>query len=570
MQQRQSRGSHSSRTIRSWRRAIQPVSLRVKLLIGFSIVFSIVFAGSFFWFYTFATEKALSRLKTDMRFTLQGAAAGTDVDELLALYTEGDRNANGFSDDPRYRRQLDWFETVHSIEPRAWLYSYVVGSSDQNRRVGAATTKNDQLEIIYLVDLWANYDPSKAAHFLESDQAGQVAHHVYRDRRLYEMPRIYQDKWGAWLSAAIPLRTVDQQTVIVLGLDIEADYVLQIQDAIRSRVLISFIITYGVLFVLIYILSGVLTQRLSQLTQSAEQIGKGNYGLNLSSLTGGRFPDEMSTLANVFESMVNSIRTRERLIREGKQAEYEMRLALQQERELNELKSRFVSMVSHELRTPLTVIRTSLELLERYGHIASEEKKQEYFQRSRMAVENMTQLLEDVLTLGKAEAGKLDFKPISLDLEQFCQEITQEIQMGIGAKHTIIFQSLMDCEEAVVDPNLLRSILTNLLSNAVKYSAEGSKVEFTLSCLDDEIVFEVRDYGIGIPFIDQPRLFELFHRASNVKMIRGTGLGLAIVKQCVVAHRGRVKFNSQEGVGTGFTVLLPRLYEEAQPDVTPA
>jgi signal transduction histidine kinase len=532
------------------------VSLRVKLLVGFSIVFSLVFAGAFYWFYSFASDKIMDQLRSDMRSTLAGAKRGVDVDELLALYETGERNAAGFSDDPRYQNQLNWFRTVHSLEPRVWLYSFIVGEASQNRRVGDPAVAPNELEIIYLVDLWSIQNSAKAAKFLEAVKPGTPVQRVYRENRVIEISSIYQDQWGNWLSAFAPLENDEGEVVAVLGLDIEADYLYQVQQAIRNRVLIAFITTYSVLFVLIYLLSGVLTQQLSELTKSAARVGAGNY--NLGSFISGqsRFPDEMNILAQVFEGMVEGIRTRERLIREGKRAEDEMRLALQEERELNELKSRFVSMISHELRTPLTVIKTSLELLDRYGDVASEEKKREYFQRGRSAVDNMTQLLEDVLTLSRAEAGKLELNPSALNLEEFCQEVVEEVRLAC-ANHNIVFNKQSDCHNAYLDRTLLRWILTNLLSNAVKYSPVGSTIELKLTCSNQTAFFEVSDRGIGIPIDDQPRLFELFHRASNAGAIRGTGLGLAIVKQCVSLHQGHITFTSEEGVGTTFKVSLP-------------
>jgi signal transduction histidine kinase len=551
------------------------VSLRVKLLVGFSIVFSLVFAGAFYWFYNFATEKSLNRLRSDMRATLEGAVTGVDVDDLRDLYLEGEPNSAGFSDDPRYLQQLSWFQTVHNIEPRAWLYSYVVAPAQYNRRVGEPTVAPEELEIIYLVDLWSQYDADKAARFLEADPAGMAAHRVYRDRTFFETEDIYHDKWGNWLSASVLLpegTRANEEYILVLGLDIEADHVFEIQRAIRNRVLIAFGITYGVLFVLIYMLSGVLTRNLSRLTTSAEQIGRGRYGLDLASLHQHWLPDELSTLSQVFEQMVKGIQTRERQISASKQLEYEMRLALEEERELSELKSRFVSMVSHELRTPLTVIRTTLELLDRYGSQLTEAKRQEYFQRSRVAIGTMTQLMEDVLTIGKTEAGRLEFNPVSMDLEEFCAGLVEEIQQGTGINHRLVFTSDGTCKQVDVDPNLMRSVITNLLSNAVKYSAAGSEIKVwvgspierpSTSSLSSSLqtssqaVIEIQDQGIGIPKDDQPKLFELFHRASNVNTIRGTGLGLAIVKQCVLKHKGEVKFKSQQDAGSTFTVFIP-------------
>ncbi len=529
------------------------------------MVFSIVFAGVFYWFYNFTTDKITLRLRSDMRSTLEGAAAGVDVDELMALYAEGERNAEGFSDDPRYQNQLDWFEVVHSIEPRAWLYSGVVGIPDNLRRFGEPAVPPDRLEMVYLVDLWANYDLSKSVRFLESDEPSSRARQVYEQGQLIEESEIYSDRWGSWLSAFAPLRDDEGRIVAVIGLDIEADYVLQVQQAIRDRFLLSFIVTYGILFVLIYVLSGVLTQRLTILTQSAERIALGNYDQDLSVSGQSPFPDEMHTLAQVFQFMINSIRTREQLIRAGKEAEDEMRHALEAERELNELKSRFVSMVSHELRTPLTVIRTSVELLEHYNRIATEDKKREYFLRIRSAIKTMIHLVEDVLTLSKAEAGKLEFCPTLIDLEQFCWDIVDEMQLSGNTGHTIIWSYEGGNPKAYIDRKLLRSILTNLLSNAIKYSANASEIEFKLFCSEQTAKFEIKDYGIGIPLADQPHLFESFHRARNAHTIRGTGLGLAIVQQCVLQHQGKITFVSQEGIGTTFCVTLPR-YPTVSPE----
>lgn len=539
------------------------ISLRVKLLLGFSLVFILVFAGTFYWFYTFTTEKAIARLKSDMRATLIGAANGVNVEELMALYAEGEPNQAGFSDDPRYQRQLAWLATVHSIEPRAWLYSCKIGRPNENRRVGKPAVKPGQIEMIYLVDLWAKYNPAKSVRFLESDLASSTVRQVVEQKKLIEESETYTDKWGTWLSAWAPLKNNQGEVVAVLGLDIEADYVLQVQQEIRDKILISFTLTYGILLILIYVLSSILTKQLIQLTQASERIAAGDYDQNLSALSRGIFPNEMNILARVFEGMIHSIRIREQLIRESQQAEDEMRHALQEEKELNELKSRFVSMVSHELRTPLTIIRTSIALLEDFGDSSTEEEKQEYFDRIRVAIKTMTQLMEDVLTLSKAEAGKLECKPSRLNVEEFCREIVKEMRLGYGTAHTIAFIAQTEDQELYLDHKLLRSILTNLLSNAIKYSPAGSTVEFTLSCSKQVAIFEIQDHGIGIPQEDQPRLFESFHRARNVSVVRGTGLGLAIVKQCIIRHRGQITFTSQEGIGTTFRVVLPDLPDRA-------
>ncbi|OLP20000.1 hypothetical protein BST81_02695 [Leptolyngbya sp. 'hensonii'] len=244
-------------------------------------------------------------------------------------------------------------------------------------------------------------------------------------------------------------------------------------------------------------------------------------------------------------------------ITERKQVERNIRKALTREKELNELKTRFVAMASHEFRTPLTTILASAECLEHYSNKWSEEKKQVALQRIQGAAKHMTDLLNDVLILGKAEAGKLEFKPIQLNLQEFCADLVEEVQLGTNSSCRLNFTWVGNPIGAWVDEKLLRHILVNLLSNALKYSAEGSRVNFRLNCQDDIAVFQIEDHGIGIPLEDQKCLFEPFQRATNVGNIAGTGLGLVIVKKAVEAHGGTIKFDSVAGVGTTFTVCIP-------------
>ncbi|MEI2582339.1 hybrid sensor histidine kinase/response regulator [Scytonema sp. PRP1] len=251
-------------------------------------------------------------------------------------------------------------------------------------------------------------------------------------------------------------------------------------------------------------------------------------------------------------------------ISESKRAEAELVNAWVQERELNEMKSNFVSMVSHEFRNPMTVIRTAVELLESYNHQLSDQQKSQYFGKIQTAIRQMLQLLDQILFLGRSDAGKLQYEPTPLDLEDFCSELTQTLQLAANGKHQIIFSFQGEQTSVEVDENLLRYILTNLLSNAIKYSPQGGKIVFNVLCQDDTATFQIQDSGIGIPLQDQQRLFETFHRASNVGSIPGTGLGLSIVKKCVDLHQGQIYLQSQVGVGTTFTVKLPLNHHHAQ------
>ena len=245
------------------------------------------------------------------------------------------------------------------------------------------------------------------------------------------------------------------------------------------------------------------------------------------------------------------------LILRRKQAEEEVSKALEQERELSELKSRFISMTSHEFRTPLTTILSSAELLEDYGDDWSKNKKVEHLQRIQNSVDRMTQLLNDVLLLGKVEAGKLECQPSPMNLNKFCSDLIEELQLGDGKNHTITFVKKGEWSTAYMDEKLLRQILSNLLSNAIKYSPVGSTVQMTASCKKGEVIFKIKDSGIGIPSEDLQRLFDTFHRAKNVGTIPGTGLGMAIVKKSVDLHGGQITVNTEVGVGTVFTVTLP-------------
>ncbi|HEY9670659.1 MAG TPA: ATP-binding protein [Waterburya sp.] len=239
------------------------------------------------------------------------------------------------------------------------------------------------------------------------------------------------------------------------------------------------------------------------------------------------------------------------------QAEKRIRQALEKEKELSELKSRFIAITSHEFRTPLATIHSSSVLLERYCRDSMNEKKGKHFQQIQTSIDQMLHLLDDVLVIGKADAGKLEFKPAPLDLLAFSRSLVEELQLNAGSQHTITFISSGESTNACMDEKLLRRILTNLISNAIKYSIEGGEVVFQLSCQDEAATFCVQDQGIGIPLDDQKQLFTPFYRATNVSKIKGTGLGLSIVKKCVDLHGGQIFVDSEFGRGTKFTVKLP-------------
>ena len=230
-------------------------------------------------------------------------------------------------------------------------------------------------------------------------------------------------------------------------------------------------------------------------------------------------------------------------------------------RELSDLKIRLFSMASHELRTPLSTILLSAQTLEAIALSPTQQPdpRPRIYGRIRAAAKRMNQLLNDLLTLSRAESGKLDFEPEILDLRQYCQQLIEEVRFSFEAPPPIDFVVRGNHRRAYLDPQLIRAILTNLLSNAVKYSGSGPQVVLTLIDQPHQIILEVKDQGIGISSADQAHLHEAFYRGENVGHVVGTGLGLSVVNACVQLHGGSLLCNSQLGQGTVFQVKLPRI-----------
>lgn len=244
-------------------------------------------------------------------------------------------------------------------------------------------------------------------------------------------------------------------------------------------------------------------------------------------------------------------------ITERKQLEEELRAALVKEKELSELKSHFVTMTSHEFRTPLTTILSSSELLEHYRHRWDDSKQLTHLKRIQSAALRLTEMLNDILIIGKAEAGRLEYNPSPIDIVQFCQQTAADLQQSHRDRVKIDFRAHGDRCLVPLDSRLLHHVLSNLLANAVKYSPSGESVDFELASEGDRLRFQIRDRGIGIPEADLAHIFESFYRAGNVENIEGTGLGLCIVKHCTELHGGTIEVRSQPGEGTTFTVTLP-------------
>lgn len=240
-----------------------------------------------------------------------------------------------------------------------------------------------------------------------------------------------------------------------------------------------------------------------------------------------------------------------------REAEGELQNALAKERELSQLKSDFVSVVSHEFRTPLEIIMSSADNLQRYHNRLAAEKRDELLRTIHKSVRRMAGMMEEVLVLGRLETDRMRFEPAPLDFKKLCRRMCDEIASATGNRCPIKLESNGPPASASGDESLLRHIFTNLLSNAVKYSPAGSPVNFQIQRDGKIAICRITDRGCGIPETDQKRLFQAFHRGSNVQQIPGTGLGLLIVQRCVELHEGQITFTSVEGQGTTFTVTLP-------------
>ena len=243
-------------------------------------------------------------------------------------------------------------------------------------------------------------------------------------------------------------------------------------------------------------------------------------------------------------------------VTERRQIEEDVRAALARERELSELKSRFVAVTSHEFRTPLAAILSSVELLDDYGARLPDDERRELVGLVKNAVVRMNKMVDQVLLTSRIESGKFAFEPQARSIPDLLVQVASEMDQA----HEQAVRIAVRCDGVdqlrIVDPKLLSHILVNLLGNALKYSPPDSAVTCTATAEGDRLRFAVCDKGIGIPAADLPRLFESFHRGTNVGNIQGTGIGLHIVKECVQLHRGTIEVQSVVGQGAMFHVVV--------------
>jgi hypothetical protein len=240
-----------------------------------------------------------------------------------------------------------------------------------------------------------------------------------------------------------------------------------------------------------------------------------------------------------------------------RQRESELKRALGKERELNELKSRFLSMASHEFKTPLSTVLSSVELIELYQEEAAQPKREKHIGRIKDAVTQLTEVLNDFLSLSKLEQGKVTTLPKLIDLRATISTSVESAEGQLKKGQHVVLALAPEPSGCVTDPKLLRHILINLISNAAKYSSPGMEITITTGWRGNQCFISVTDRGIGIPPEDQGHLFDRFFRARNVENVKGTGLGLNIVRHYVQLLEGTIEFSSVMGKGSTFTLLIP-------------
>lgn len=247
----------------------------------------------------------------------------------------------------------------------------------------------------------------------------------------------------------------------------------------------------------------------------------------------------------------------EEAIEELEKTKRNLNTSLEKEKELNELKSRFVSMASHEFRTPLATIQSSLSLVKKYGEIQDIEKQDKHIIKIKSSINNLTDILNDFLSVSKLEEGKVENMSEEFNLKSFVTEVISEMQLIAKEGQKIVYTHSGN-ETVLLDTKLFKNILFNLISNAIKFSEEGKIIEVSSDFKRSSVTLSVKDSGIGIPKEDQKHLFERFFRGNNVTHIQGTGLGLNIVAKYIELMNGTINISSEENIGTTFTIVFPQ------------
>ncbi len=281
------------------------MSLRFKLIIAFTLLFSVVFAASYYWFYTSSIDRALARVTEDLDVVLTGTAAKIDGDDFEKLVLDGKPREDGYTDDPLYWEHVGWLTTVRELDPRARLYSFVAGPGDHS--------------ITFVGSSGATKTPPSGAQFLETcndspEECGDLTPNFQAITldRVVNQTVPYTDSFGDWISGYVPIHNSSGEVVGALGVDFTANYVQEVRTAILNSVGIVFLLTYAFLFVTVWFIARTFSQPILTLTRIAERIGEGDYDQDFNRVR-RTLPlrDEIDTLADVFQIMIGKVAKRE-------------------------------------------------------------------------------------------------------------------------------------------------------------------------------------------------------------------------------------------------------------------
>lgn len=234
------------------------------------------------------------------------------------------------------------------------------------------------------------------------------------------------------------------------------------------------------------------------------------------------------------------------------------------EKELNSMKSNFLSVVSHEFRTPLAGILSSTQLLQKYYQKWETEKNEKYLNQIVESVNYVTNILDHLSVIETDANNTITLKPVSVDISEFLEAIINENKMLFNTEVNIHKSFNLQEREHYIDKNLIRYIIGNILNNAIKFTQQSNEIFFSVDDNSQNLIFIITDFGIGIPSGEQTYIFEPFYRASNTENIKGTGFGLSIVKRMIDLYNGKIFIKSQINKGTSITIILPKIEKEKE------
>ena len=562
------------------------LSFKWKLLIGLTLIFTVVLAFFLYWSYNFSNELAMERITEDLVNTLLAASAGVDGDELQALYSENvTKRADNFTDDMRFWDGVEWLHKVKKLEPRSsGVYSYIKGSKENEIIFITSTSAMDdppwgEFNMSWICDNpGPNYEGIKRTTLQNDEPLGCP----YGEPGCKLVP--YTDDWGTWVSAFTPVYNSSGTPIAGLGIDFSADYL----NTVREKIIKSILITFGTIFLLILVIIIILSDRvttpITSLTETVRKISQGDYNarINIDS------NDEIGDLAYNFNIMAHEIQmTQLTLIKYQKELENKVDLRTKELRKkVNELiikeeelqktnekvneansklkeidknKDEFISIAAHELKTPLTSIKGFAQLLQKEKIMSDKKQRIHYLHLINTNTIRLYELILDIVDSSRISLGKLNMTIEEIDIYPLFKEIQENMGLMIKQKGiTPVFSIQKNLPKLKADPERTLQIIRNLIVNAIHFTEKG-EISLKISKQNNYVQFEVSDTGEGIPKDKQKFIFSKFYQAdqSLTRKVKGSGLGLSVSKGLVELMHGKIWFKSVEGKGTTFYFTLP-------------